>query len=33
LKEFAAENVNVAAQYADVVTPGEVSDPGKPSRQ
>jgi Rieske Fe-S protein len=26
LKDFTKENLNVAAQYADVVTPGEVSD-------
>jgi glycine/D-amino acid oxidase-like deaminating enzyme/nitrite reductase/ring-hydroxylating ferredoxin subunit len=26
LKEFARENANVAAQYADLVTPGEVED-------
>jgi glycine/D-amino acid oxidase-like deaminating enzyme/nitrite reductase/ring-hydroxylating ferredoxin subunit len=26
VKEFVKENLNVAAQYADVVTPGEVSD-------
>ena len=26
LKEFTTENLNVAAQYADVVAPGEVSD-------
>ena len=26
IKEFARENVNVAAQYADLVTPGEVDD-------
>ena len=26
LKEFVKENVNVAAQYADLVTPGEVDD-------
>ena len=27
IKEFAKENLNVAVQYADLVTPGEVSDP------
>ena len=26
IKEFTSENLNVAAQYADVVTPGEVND-------
>jgi glycine/D-amino acid oxidase-like deaminating enzyme/nitrite reductase/ring-hydroxylating ferredoxin subunit len=26
IKEFAKENLNVAVQYADVVTPGEISD-------
>lgn len=26
IKEFARENVNVAAQYADLVTPGEIDD-------
>jgi Rieske Fe-S protein len=26
IKEFTTENLNVAAQYADVVTPGEVND-------
>jgi glycine/D-amino acid oxidase-like deaminating enzyme len=26
IKEFAMENLNVAAQYADVVTPGEIDD-------
>jgi glycine/D-amino acid oxidase-like deaminating enzyme/nitrite reductase/ring-hydroxylating ferredoxin subunit len=26
IKEFTSENLNVAAQYVDVVTPGEVSD-------
>ena len=26
IKEFAKENVNVAAQYADLVTPGEIND-------
>ena len=26
IKEFAKENLNVAAQYADLVTPGEVND-------
>lgn len=26
IKEFATENLNVAAQYVDVVTPGEVND-------
>jgi glycine/D-amino acid oxidase-like deaminating enzyme/nitrite reductase/ring-hydroxylating ferredoxin subunit len=26
IKEFARENINVAAQYADLVTPGEVTD-------
>ena len=26
IKDFASENLNVAAQYVDVVTPGEVSD-------
>ena len=29
LKEFARENVNVAGQYIDLVTPGEVSDAGQ----
>ena len=29
LKEFARENVNVAGQYIDLVTPGEVADPGQ----
>jgi glycine/D-amino acid oxidase-like deaminating enzyme/nitrite reductase/ring-hydroxylating ferredoxin subunit len=28
-KEFAAENVNVAAQYVDLVTPGDVTDSGQ----
>ena len=28
-KEFAGENVNVAAQYVDLVTPGDVTDPGQ----
>jgi glycine/D-amino acid oxidase-like deaminating enzyme/nitrite reductase/ring-hydroxylating ferredoxin subunit len=26
IKEFAKENVNVAAQYADLITPGEIDD-------
>jgi glycine/D-amino acid oxidase-like deaminating enzyme/nitrite reductase/ring-hydroxylating ferredoxin subunit len=29
VKEFLKENLNVAAQYADVVTPGEVNDPSE----
>lgn len=29
IKEFAKENLNVAAQYGDLVTPGEVSDPSE----
>jgi len=29
IKEFAKENLNVAAQYADVVTPGEIGDVGE----
>ena len=29
IKEFAKENLNVAVQYADLVTPGEVSDVGE----
>ncbi len=32
LKEFARENLNVAAQYADVVTPGEVTDASEIAR-
>jgi Rieske Fe-S protein len=27
-KEFVAENLNVAAQYVDRLTPGEIADPG-----
>jgi Rieske Fe-S protein len=29
ISEFARENLNVAAQYADVVTPGDVEDTGQ----
>ena len=29
IKEFAKENLNVAAQYADLVTPGEIHDVGE----
>jgi glycine/D-amino acid oxidase-like deaminating enzyme/nitrite reductase/ring-hydroxylating ferredoxin subunit len=32
VKEFAKENLNVAAQYADIVTPGEVNDASEIAR-
>jgi Rieske Fe-S protein len=32
IKEFAKENLNVAAQYADLVTPGEVRDESEIAR-
>jgi Rieske Fe-S protein len=32
VREFLKENLNVAAQYADVVTPGELNDPSEIAR-